>query len=43
MVDRWTGGGAAGGAGNFDVFYRAPQLAQSYATAFWRLYGLARR
>lgn len=30
-------------AGNFDVFYRAPQLAQSYATAFWRLYGLARR
>ncbi|KGV34748.1 hypothetical protein X884_5654 [Burkholderia pseudomallei MSHR4308] len=25
------------------VLYRAPQLAQSYATAFWRLYGLARR
>ncbi|AVR11840.1 hypothetical protein GNZ24_18735 [Burkholderia thailandensis] len=30
-------------AGNFNVFYRAPQLAQSYATEFWRLYGLARR
>ncbi|WP_082745266.1 MULTISPECIES: phospholipase D-like domain-containing protein [Burkholderia] len=33
----------ARGAGNFNVFYRAPQLAQSYATEFWRLYGLARR
>ncbi|EIP87360.1 hypothetical protein A33K_15377 [Burkholderia humptydooensis MSMB43] len=30
-------------AGNFNVFYRAPQLARSYATEFWRLYGLARR
>ncbi|MDN7676386.1 phospholipase D-like domain-containing protein [Burkholderia oklahomensis] len=30
-------------AGNFNVFYRAPQLAQSYAVEFRRLYGLSRR